>query len=116
MDTSAARGRALLQKRRGWHTGAFGEPLLSRADVPKYMFLRLCGRSACARACAMRRCTHGSPFVVRVRWRRSVQKLADLEAMDISRLQLMILDMQPDAKQNTLLTLPEVRCDGSQDT
>jgi len=40
-----------------------------------------------------------------------VQKLADLEALDISRLQLMILDMQPDAKQNTLLTLPEVRDD-----
>uniref|UniRef100_A0A7S0WSV5 Protein CMSS1 n=1 Tax=Pyramimonas obovata TaxID=1411642 RepID=A0A7S0WSV5_9CHLO len=40
-----------------------------------------------------------------------VQKLADMEALNMSHLQLILLDMQPDAKQKTLLTLPEVRDD-----
>ena len=38
-----------------------------------------------------------------------MQKLADMDALDVSQLQIVLLDMQQDTKHNTLLTLPEVR-------
>lgn len=38
-----------------------------------------------------------------------IKKLIDLEAMSLSRLQVVVLDMQRDAKSFSLFTLPQVR-------
>ncbi|KAL9316897.1 hypothetical protein ACSQ67_013414 [Phaseolus vulgaris] len=38
-----------------------------------------------------------------------IKKLIDAEALDLSRLQVLVLDMHPDIKGYSLLTLPQVR-------
>ncbi|CAJ1977812.1 unnamed protein product [Sphenostylis stenocarpa] len=38
-----------------------------------------------------------------------IKKLIDAEALDLSRLQVLVLDMHPDVKGYSLLTLPQVR-------
>lgn len=38
-----------------------------------------------------------------------IKKLIDAEALDLSRLQVLVLDLHPDVKGYSLLTLPQVR-------
>ncbi|CAL0316298.1 unnamed protein product [Lupinus luteus] len=38
-----------------------------------------------------------------------IKKLIDIEALSLSRLKVLVLDMQPDVKGYSLLTLPQVR-------
>ena len=39
-----------------------------------------------------------------------IKKLIDVEALGLSRLQLLVLDIHPDVKGYSLFTLPQVRC------
>ena len=46
---------------------------------------------------------HYSPVNIRIK------KLIDTEALGLSRLQVLLLDMHPDMKGYSLFTLPQVR-------
>ena len=50
---------------------------------------------------------HLLPLIVRSLCR--IKKLIDIEALSLSRLKLVVLDMQKDAKSFNLFTLPQVR-------
>ena len=55
----------------------------------------LAGRSVCAAA--------GTPA--------RIAKLCDIEALSLDRLELVVLDMQRDAKRRSILDIPETRKD-----
>jgi protein CMS1 len=38
-----------------------------------------------------------------------IDKLAGMEALQLSKLRLVLVDMQPDVKKRTLLDIPETR-------